>query len=303
MAQVLSNGFLDFRELNFTSLGSLPRFGFFDNFNPSLDSGEIPGLTGTYSATDLIGFWAGANSFSNATTKVAIGGNNFVLNAQDNPLSGTATGLTLTETVQTNGGGTATNYFAFVGFSVSLVAVFNASLTASMTDDRAVLRQMLSGADRIVGSNFADYAYGGNGNDKLFGNAGNDTLSGDAGNDQIRGGTGNDLLKGGSGADLLVGDGGNDRLDGGLGADTLTGGAGADRFIFVEGQISTGDRVTDFQNDLDTLIFDAAGTGSVSALMAAATNISGGVRFNLDGDILTVMGVTKAQLVDDILII
>jgi|GEM_PF-3049594 len=299
MAQVLSNGNLDFRQFNiWESIDQFSRFRFFDNANVSVDGTELTGFVGTYSASDLVGWWNGPTSLFNAETRLMASGENVVLDANQNALSGVVTGLFYNETFNGN-----SFYFGLSGFSVSAVTFQAAAETRSITDDIALLKSALRGADRITGSADADYAYGWTGNDKLFGNAGNDTLSGDGGNDLLRGGSGNDVLKGGSGADRIYGDNGNDRLDGGFGADTLTGGAGADRFIFVEGQIATGDRVTDFQDNIDTLVFDATGTGSLSAILAAARNITDGVRFNLDGDVLTVMGVTKAQIADDILII
>lgn len=299
MAQILTNGNLDFRLFNlFNVVSQFDNFEFYNNARPSVDSSELPGLVGTYSAEDMFAFWTGADNpgdAGDAGGRLYVGGDALVIDSHNNAVSGTVTGMSL----KVNEDGT-TNRFDFYGFKVGSVKFQQAAMTKGNADDTALLKTALSGADRITGSNSADYAYGWKGNDKLFGKAGNDTLLGDAGNDQLTGGKGNDLLKGGAGNDTLLGEGGNDRLDGGLGTDRLTGGAGSDKFVFVEGQVS-GDRVTDFQDGLDSLVFDAAGTDvSVAGVMLAATNISGGVRFNLGGDILTVIGITKAALADQV---
>lgn len=300
MAQLLSNGFIDFREFNlWLTIAEFKRSQFFEDQNGTIDGTEIPGLISTYAATDIYAWWNGATSAWDAPNRFVVGGENVAFDANENAISGTVTGFLVNQVFE----GKA-YYVAFAGFSVGAVEFQQAAMTRGISDDIALLKHAMSGADRITGSAYADFAYGWTGNDKLFGLGGNDTLSGDAGSDQVRGGAGNDVLKGGSGADLLVGEGGDDRLDGGFGTDTLTGGAGADRFIFVEGQLAR-DQVTDFLNDVDTLVLDADGTGfTVAEALSAASNVAGGVRFDLGGgEILTVFGVTKAQLSDDILVI
>jgi serralysin len=76
------------------------------------------------------------------------------------------------------------------------------------------------------------------------------------GNDSIRGGDGDDKLFGGHGRDTIGGDDGRDTLVGGNGRDILTGGDGADRFKFV-GAVGSGvDKVTDFGDGDDRMVFD-----------------------------------------------
>lgn len=148
------------------------------------------------------------------------------------------------------------------------------------------------GRDRVTGSGVGDNVNLGAGNDFAIGRGGNDTLNGGVGNDSLRG----DL-----GADRLNGLGGADRLDGGRGADVLRGGNGADSFVFLASYGN--DRVLDFQNDIDVLAIDDV-AGSVRYVLSRGTNITGGVRFDFgDGDVLTVLGATKAQLADDIILI
>ena len=299
VAQLLSNGNLDFRQFNiWAAIDQFDQFGFWDNANPSVDGEEILGFIGTYQAEDLAGWWTGAPLVQDATSKFLIGAEAAVLDANNNAVSGWVTGMFLSQTVDG-----ATGHFTFAGFRVEAVRFQQVAMTRHNIDDIALLKAGLSGADRITGSDFADYAYGWTGNDKLFGNDGNDTLSGDAGKDMIRGGKGNDLLKGGKGNDAIFGDAGRDRLEDGLGTDVLTGGAGADSFVFVLGEID-GDRVADFEMGVDTLTLDVADPSMpLMDLPVVAHDITGGVRFDFDnGDVLTVLGVgvTKAGLIDQI---
>lgn len=149
------------------------------------------------------------------------------------------------------------------------------------------------GKDSLAGESGDDLLRGGGGNDSVIGGTGNDRLYGDAGDDWLEGGDHKDKLFGGSGDDTLVG---------GTGTDVLTGALGADQFHYREG--FGRDKVTDFEDGLDTLVITGAGPIS-SALdaLALAVDITGGVRFDFGGgDVLTVLGVSKAQIADQILI-
>ncbi len=86
----------------------------------------------------------------------------------------------------------------------------------------------LSGDDRIVGSNRADYLAGGSGGDTILGRGGDDRLLGGAGDDFISGDRGDDILEGGAGDDQLRGSDGTDAISGGSGSDRLSGGEGDD---------------------------------------------------------------------------
>ena len=153
-----------------------------------------------------------------------------------------------------------------------------------------------AGANRLTGTAAADV---------MDGRAGNDLVSGLAGNDQLAGGTGADTLVGGSESDRLSGGSRADWLEGGSGDDVLSGGIGADSFRFASGFGS--DRITDFADNLDTLVFSRAMAGqSMTARAFAdahATATGAGVLFDLGGgDQLLVTGVTSvSQLYDDIL--
>lgn len=174
----------------------------------------------------------------------------------------------------------------------------------------------LQGNDILIGSRLADHLDGGAGNDHLHGKGGNDRLSGGKGNDLLSGDGGNDTLSGGAGRDSLFGGAGNDRLSGGKGRDVLeggkgndwlTGGAGADTFIFERG--FGRDRITDFQDDRDTLEFGIALIGSgpktVKHLLSKfATNTDDGVVFDFGarGRLLVEDIDHKSDLADDILL-
>lgn len=123
--------------------------------------------------------------------------------------------------------------YEFRGFDIAASALQTAMESYGAGDDRALIAQMLSGADRVVLSSGADWFRGHRGNDTMFGGSGRDTLLGD------------------DGADFLDGGKGNDRLEGGRGFDVLTGGDGADTFVLAA--IPGRDRIKDFNNGIDKI--------------------------------------------------
>lgn len=112
-----------------------------------------------------------------------------------------------------------------------------------------------AGADSLYGGADNDYLSGGSGTDLLVGDEGNDTLLGGGQGDQLFGGLGMDSLNGGLGDDFLSGDEDGDTMRGGAGNDTLTGGSGLDVFVFGPGDGD--DTITDFQDGIDSLWFEA----------------------------------------------
>ncbi|HHQ4893461.1 TPA: calcium-binding protein, partial [Aeromonas veronii] len=84
-------------------------------------------------------------------------------------------------------------------------------------------QQVLSSAQKAIGTP---------GNDNIKGGVGNDLLDGGAGNDTLVGGGGDDTLKGGAGDDLLTSSGGTSVLEGGEGNDTLIGSGHSDTYRF-----------------------------------------------------------------------
>lgn len=163
------------------------------------------------------------------------------------------------------------------------------------------------GSDLIEGGSAKDYIEGNTGHDTLEGNSGYDTLKGNDGDDLLKGQKGDDTLYGGNGEDTLSGGSSDDSLYGGGDDDVLTGGSGADRFVFKNNYDA--DRVTDFDNNTDTIVLDDnlwSGSRSVSQVINDfATIVSGNAVFDFGGgDILTIEGVgSLGQLNNDLDII
>ncbi|WP_347312610.1 beta strand repeat-containing protein [Defluviimonas sp. SAOS-178_SWC] len=195
-----------------------------------------------------------------------------------------------------------------------------------------------AGADRINGGGGNDVFNGDDGNDWIAGGIGNDTINGGNQHDTIYAGAGNDVVNGGmgrdkawlgdgndrytdavqfgfnahdevfgmAGDDTINGGGGDDWLNGGTDDDVLTGGLGADSFVFLAGYGQ--DRVTDFADNVDTLVLDDAlwGGGKTVAQVIAdhASVVGGDTVFDFGGHSLTVAGVTNLGIfADDINIV
>ncbi|WP_431300716.1 calcium-binding protein [Tabrizicola sp. BL-A-41-H6] len=193
-----------------------------------------------------------------------------------------------------------------------------------------------AGNDTLRGTSGDDVLIGGSGADRIEGGSGRDTASyadaatgvavylvmrrantGDAAGDMLigvenlTGSAHNDTLTGDIGANLVQGEGGDDALDGrrgndtlvgGAGNDVLTGGTGADSFVFHSGH----DRITDFGDNVDTLLLDRAlwdsGPPSLTELLASATVTDTGLVLALGSSAsLDIRGIFDASLlVDDI---
>lgn len=128
-----------------------------------------------------------------------------------------------------------------------------------------------------------------------------DTLIGSAEANTLRGLGGNDLLNGRAGNDWLIGGDGADTIDGGWGDgnDTLTGGSGADSFVFEQGYDD--DRITDFEDNVDTIRLLNFGISNFTQASSYATEAGGNVIFDFgSGDTLTVNGTTLAALSNDL---
>jgi Ca2+-binding RTX toxin-like protein len=99
-------------------------------------------------------------------------------------------------------------------------------VSATATDDLAMVRSLLAGDDTFNLSPQADNVWAWTGNDTMRGNGGHDVLLGDAGNDLLDGGTGIDAMYGGVGDDTYVVDNSGDLPveAGGAGIDTVRSG-------------------------------------------------------------------------------
>jgi Ca2+-binding RTX toxin-like protein len=225
------------------NLGSLGTSGFrFDQFDSydffDYDLNTKPSTTG-------VRVYADGRNY----TEVKGTGLTYVL--EDGIVMG-MTGGTITGLTQVTNGVTL---FSATGLNVSAAA-----FGATLEDDSSArgVQLLLSGADTITGTNYADV---------LFGHAGNDQLSAGAGNDRIEGGSGNDVLIGGAGSDTLIG---------GTGVDTASY-AGAAKGV-VASLATPSLNTNDAKGDTYSLIENLTGSSFADTLTgdSAANRISGG---------------------------
>ncbi|MEP6067833.1 MAG: calcium-binding protein [Paracoccaceae bacterium] len=131
------------------------------------------------------------------------------------------------------------------------------------------------GNDTLAGNGGEDTAFGGDGDDTFFMGSQNDTAFGGAGADTINGGFNADVLDGGADDDRVRGEAGMDQLNGGDGNDLLVGGANADTFWFFDTDATGVDRITDFQDGLDTINLSDWGFASDADVFALASMAGG----------------------------
>ncbi len=125
-------------------------------------------------------------------------------------------------------------------------------------------------------------------------------LNGNSADNFLSGGNNATRINGFGGRDQMFGNGGNDRLDSGAGNDLMSGGAGRDVFVF--GRNDDRDRITDFQNNIDTIRLEGLGVSSARAALAKAKQVGQDVVFDFGrGDVLVIEDVRKAQLSDDLI--
>jgi len=174
-----------------------------------------------------------------------------------------------------------------------------------------------SGDDFLTGNIAKNVLWGGDGKDVIKGKGGEDIIRGDNGNDVLNGngkddlligGLGNDILRGGRGADVLDGGNGDDTLMGGIGRDRLVGGTGADTFVFKVGWAV--DRISDFEDDVDTIRLDSSlwggGLTVQQMLDIYGSNVTNPkslvsyveLDFNNGLDKLKIFGITDINLLD-----
>lgn len=271
MAKIGMNVAFDMRAFDLNDLSSYQHFQYLDNVSYTFNS-----PLGTYSASDAAFYYDGPD-VSHTTASFVVAGTGISYNATAGFTSGRLTGLIKLET----GLSSASEGFYALNFDIAATAFSAAAKTASVTDDRTVLRLMLAGADSIAGSQKTDYLFAGNGNDTVIGNAGNDTLFGEAGNDSIDGGFGNDRLLGGLGNDIVKGGAGADVLIGGAGFDKLAGGVDTAHDLFVfsaaneTGLGVNADRIFDFVHLVDDINLSAidgdTGTANLQHLLFHGT--------------------------------
>ncbi|WP_431285578.1 cellulase family glycosylhydrolase [Humitalea sp. 24SJ18S-53] len=113
----------------------------------------------------------------------------------------------------------------------------------------------------------SDLLIGASNKDSIFGGAGRDWIEGGAGDDAIYGQTGDDIIVGGTGNDYMFGDDSTGQTVNGLWVEDLyVAPRGADLFIFGEG--SGHDRIRDFDQGLDKILFGMEGMRSFVDIQA-----------------------------------
>lgn len=154
-----------------------------------------------------------------------------------------------------------------------------------------------------VGNIYNAYLFGGNTAsliENAIGGSASDNITGNDGTNTLTGGTGADILYGLGGNDTLIGNGGLDVLDGGQGNDMLTGGSGnnnADTFLF-KGAVIGHDVITDWQDGVDYIRFEAAGLTSYAQLQANVTQIGSSVVIDIPNttDMITIQNWSLSQM-------
>jgi Ca2+-binding RTX toxin-like protein len=196
MAKITANTALNMTTLNLNGLMSAEFADFYDNAN-QLFNGV------TYQDVLELSDSIGVDRYASWI----FGGTNLTIDGSGAVTGGTVTGYLDAITSSTS---LISVNWALQNFSYSAKAMYDAVTTASTTDDRQIISDILGGADTFNLSPFADNVRGFNGGDTMRGNGGNDTLAGDAGADRLEGGAGNDQLNGGADDDTMLGGAGND---------------------------------------------------------------------------------------------
>ena len=135
---------------------------------------------------------------------------------------------------------------------------------------------VLSGFERVLGSDFADVLRGDVRANMLIGRGGADDISGGEGNDVLRGDAGADTLAGGDGDDLVQAGGGNDEVvytvaQNLCAADRYTGGTGQDRLTLqlTRAEWIMAEVQTDIAAYLDFIERETGPTGDASSAVFA----------------------------------
>lgn len=182
-----SNGFLNFSNLDFGIFASFESRLFADDAISTLD---VPFISEINPVNDALTTYDGPDLECAPEDAVAFGPA-FSFDASISPLGGTLNGLPLRQidpTFETS------NYLFMIGINVSPVDLFNVALPPGTAGDKAMVRQILNGADEVIGPEYAD---------DVTTDDGDDTLGGAQGNDFLNDHFGDDVLYGDNGADFL----------------------------------------------------------------------------------------------------
>ncbi|MGV6800768.1 MAG: calcium-binding protein [bacterium] len=164
-----------------------------------------------------------------------------------------------------------------------------------------------AGADMLEGGTGKDWAYyinagAGVSVDLAAGTASGDEATGDtlSNIENVRGSAFADTLIGSDNRNTLRGGAGDDILDGGNNRDIYTGEGGSDIFVFQQGDDFA--RITDFENDTDSLDLSDYGFASQAAAAAFMTQVGLSTYFTFAGERVIVQNMTVADLTDDVII-
>ncbi|EBA12653.1 calcium-binding protein [Roseobacter sp. CCS2] len=157
--------------------------------------------------------------------------------------------------------------------------------------------ELIVNVENIIGSSGANTIVGSADDNRLEGRGGVDAIFGGSGEDNLFGGSGDDVLSGGSDRDHIWGGAGSDRIDSGSGNDTMRGDSGsndADVFVFREEQGH--DYITDFQDGLDMIEFEAVSFTYDDLMIFDGTT---GAIVQWAGDMtVTIAGIAASQLTE-----
>lgn len=187
-------------------------------------------------------------------------------------------------------------FFQLTEAKIQATKAYKAGVSASLTDDRAVIADIFKSHDFIDGSAAADVLSGFKGNDTIVASAGDIVNGGDTKDkdvitfveatgpvqialvkgvsteffvggvgggfvvnvESVVGSSSGDTLTGDGDANIIDGGAGNDTITGGGGKDTLTGGADADTFRYLSvSDVAKGEILGDFVTGVDKIDLSA----------------------------------------------
>jgi Ca2+-binding RTX toxin-like protein len=150
---------------------------------------------------------------------------------------------------------------------------FNDYLFAINTSSPIDIDNSFSGYIYVLGGKGADNIVATNGNDRIDLSSGGDSVAAEGGRDIVYGGADNDTIAGGVGNDIIFGDSGDDYLIGDAGIDVIRGGSGNDRFLFVAGDVASGELIDGGSAKGEMNTITSVGTGKVDFTGAKISNI------------------------------
>ncbi|MEL6792305.1 MAG: hypothetical protein AAFP78_02545, partial [Pseudomonadota bacterium] len=183
-------------------------------------------------------------------------------------------------------------YASYWSTQENVAAKDGPTLGATALDTALSLGAVVSGVEKIEGTDK---------NDMFVGASADDHFAGGDGADRLLGRNGDDLLEGGGGDDHLYGGAGEDTLIGGDGSDVMSGGAGQNTFVFGEGDLGV-DYLTDFKIG-DVIDLQGFSFGGMSEVEARASASDDGVYIDLgDGAGFVLVDISLSSF-DDITIL